>query len=352
MDRKREDHDLAFLLRYENVAWYEDGAVRILDRRVYPMEERFVVCHTHEEVAQAIADMVTQSAGPYYAAAHGMALAAWECRESADPMTFLRGAAFRLSHARPTTASRMEAITGEALSRASAALSAGQDAAEALREYAVELMERRYRNIARCAGYLAERLPERSVIMTQCFAETVIGMLLRTAAAQGKTVRMICPETRPFLQGARLTASVAVQQGCDVTVITDNMPAAVLSTGAVDLFTSAADVICMDGTIINKIGTLQIALCARHFGVPYYVTGSPDRRRAGVQDVTIEYRDGNAVLEHLGRRAVLPGVKGLYPAFDITPGSLVTGVVTDRGILIPGELSSYFRPGDGDFPSA
>ena len=140
MDRKREDHDLAFLLRYENVAWYEDGAVRILDRRVYPMEERFVVCHTHEEVAQAIADMVTQSAGPYYAAAHGMALAAWECRENADPMTFLRGAAFRLSHARPTTASRMEAITGEALSRASAALSAGQDAAEALREYAVELM--------------------------------------------------------------------------------------------------------------------------------------------------------------------------------------------------------------------
>ncbi|MBQ7491650.1 MAG: s-methyl-5-thioribose-1-phosphate isomerase [Clostridia bacterium] len=352
MDHQREDHDLAFLLRYENVAWYEDGAVRILDRRVYPIEERFVVCRTHEAVARAIADMVTQSAGPYYAAAHGMALAAWECRKSADPMAFLRDAAFRLSHARPTTASRMEAITGEALARASAAFDAGQDIAETLREYAVELMERRYRNIARCAGFLADRLPEHSVIMTQCFAETVIGMLLRTAAAQGKTVRMICPETRPFLQGARLTASVAVQQDCDVTVITDNMPAAVLSSGAVDLFTSAADVICMDGTIINKVGTLQIALCAGRFGVPYYVTGSPDRKKSGVCDVTIEYRDGSAVLDHLGRRATLPGVKGLYPAFDVTPGSLVSGVVTDRGIFLPTELSRYFHPEDGDFPSA
>ncbi|MBR5390198.1 MAG: s-methyl-5-thioribose-1-phosphate isomerase [Clostridia bacterium] len=352
MNHQREDHDLAFLLQYENVAWYEDGAVKILDRRVYPMEERFVICHTHEEVARAIADMVTQSAGPYYAAAHGMALAAWECRESPDPLSFLRAVAFRLSHARPTTASRMEAITGESLERAEAALAAGKRPVDALQEYAVALMERRYRNIARCAGFLADCLPERSVIMTQCFAETVIGMLLRTAAEQGKTVRMICPETRPFLQGARLTASVAVQQGCDVTVITDNMPAAVLSSGAVDLFTSAADCICMDGTIINKVGTLQIALCASRFGVPYYVTGSPDRRKSGVRDVSIEYRDGNAVLEHLGRRTTLPGVKGLYPAFDATPGALVTGVVTDRGIFLPAELSQYFRPGDDDFPSA
>ena len=98
-------------MQFENVAWYENGTVRILDRRIFPMETRFVTCRTHLEVAQAIADMVTQSAGPYYAAAHGMTLAAYECRGMADPMAFLEEAAYTLSHARPTTASRLKIIT-------------------------------------------------------------------------------------------------------------------------------------------------------------------------------------------------------------------------------------------------
>lgn len=349
----RADHDLAFLLQFENVAWYEDGAVRILDRRVYPMETRFVTCHTHQEVAQAIADMVTQSAGPYYAAAHGMALAAFECRDRRDPLPFLEQAAYTLSHARPTTATRMAAITGAALQQAKLALANGQDLVEALREYAITMMEIRYRNIEKCAVALADRLPDDATVMTQCFAETVVGLLLREAAAQGKTVQLICPETRPFLQGARLTASVAVQQGCRATVITDNMPGMILSRQKVDLFTSAADAICMDGTIINKVGTFQIALCAKHFGVPYYVTGSPDRSKPNADSIQIEYRDGSAVLEHHGICVTAPGVQGLYPAFDVTPPELVTGIVTDRGVFAPGELSAYFHPDEtGDFPSA
>jgi len=350
---KRADHGLAFLLQFENVAWYQDGAVRILDRRVYPMETRFVVCRTHREVAQAIADMVTQSAGPYYAAAHGMTLAAYECRGIRDPIAFLTQAAYTLSHARPTTASRMEAITNAALLEAKRALDSGRDIVEALQTYAVGMMETRYRNIDKCARQLADLLPRDAAVMTQCFAETVVGLLLRDANEQGKTVRMFCPETRPFLQGARLTASVAAQQGCEVTVITDNMPGMILSTKKIDLFTSAADAICMDGTIINKVGTFQIALCAKHFGVPYYVTGSPDRRKPDASAVQIEYRDGDAVLEHLGTRATHPGVKGLYPAFDITPPELVTGIVTDRGTFTPATLSTYYGTDEkGDFPSA
>ena len=350
---ERADHRLAFLLQFENVAWYQDGAVRILDRRVYPMETRFVVCRTHGEVAQAIADMVTQSAGPYYAAAHGMTLAAYECRGTRDPMAFLTQAAYTLSHARPTTASRMEAITGAALREAKRALDSGRDIVEALQEYAIGMMESRYRNIDKCARQLADLLPREAAVMTQCFAETVVGLLLRDAAQQGKTVRMFCPETRPFLQGARLTASVAAQQGCDVTVITDNMPGMILSTQNIDMFTSAADAICMDGTIVNKVGTFQIALCAKHFGVPYYVTGSPDRNKPDAAAVHIEYRDGDAVLDHLGTRATHSGVKGLYPAFDITPPDLVTGIVTDRGTFTPATLSNYYKAGeDGDFPSA
>ena len=108
MDRR--DEGLAFLLRYENVAWYESGTVRILDRRIYPVRIEFATCHTHGEVAQAIADMVTQSGGPYTAAAMGMALAAWEARDknAADALAFLEQAAYTLAHARPTTAAKME----------------------------------------------------------------------------------------------------------------------------------------------------------------------------------------------------------------------------------------------------
>ena len=147
-DLRRADYGLAQLLQFEHVAWFEDGKVRILDRRVYPTEIRYEICHSHTDVAQAIADMVTQSAGPYYAAAHGMTLAAWECRNSATPMEYLRRAAYTLSHARPTTAVRMEAITNAALQAAETALADGKPLVPAMHTFAQELMERRYRNIA------------------------------------------------------------------------------------------------------------------------------------------------------------------------------------------------------------
>ncbi len=353
MTSLRADHGLAFLLRFENVAWYEAGTVRILDRRVFPMETRFVTCRSHREVARAIADMVTQSAGPYYAAAHGMTLAAWECRGMADPLAFLTNAAYTLSHARPTTASRMEAITAACLAVARQALEQGENVVDALHGYALNMMETRYRNIDKCAIELARRMPQKATVMTQCFAETVVGLMLRDAREMGKEVRLLCPETRPFLQGARLTASVAAQQGHEVTVICDNMPGLLLSQGKADLFTSAADAICMDGTVVNKVGTFQIALCAKEFGVPYYVTGAPDRKKATMDQVTIEYRESDAVLEHQGVCVTALGVQGLYPAFDVTPARLVTGYVTDRGVFDARSLPRYFDGvEDGDFPSA
>ena len=104
-DMERQDKGLAWMLRYENIAWYEDGAVSILDRRIYPVEINKVICRSHQEVAEAIRDMVTQSAGPYTAAAMGMALAAYECkgRSEEEQLAYLQDAAYTISHARPTT---------------------------------------------------------------------------------------------------------------------------------------------------------------------------------------------------------------------------------------------------------
>ena len=110
---ERQDKGLAWMLQYENIAWYEDGVVRILDRRIYPIEVIKVECRTHQEVADAIRDMVTQSACPYTAAAMGMALAAYECRgrSEAEQIEYLEAAAYTISHARPTTTWRMQKIT-------------------------------------------------------------------------------------------------------------------------------------------------------------------------------------------------------------------------------------------------
>ena len=128
----------------------------------------------------------------------------------------------------------------------------------------------------------------------------------------------------------------------DVTVISDNMPGSTMRAKKVDLFTSAADVITMDGHIINKVGTFQIALCASYWGIPYYVTGAPNPSHPDLASVSIEERDPELVLEALGTRTTLPGVKGYYPAFDVTPPKLCDGVVTDKGIFAPTDLKRYF----------
>ncbi|MGI5840071.1 MAG: S-methyl-5-thioribose-1-phosphate isomerase [bacterium] len=342
---KRADQGLAFMLQYENVAWYSDGAVRILDRRIYPVRTEYVTCRHHTEVAAAIRDMVTQSGGPYTAAAMGMALAAYEARDKTGTalLEYLEQAAYTLSHARPTTAEKMARVVEGSLAAARKAVEAGMKVDEALFEHAIEFLNSRYNKTAEIAKYLVDKFPDNGTVMTQCFAETIVGTMLRECRERGKEIKVICPETRPYFQGARLTASVVCDQGFDVTLITDNMPGYVLKEKNVDVFTSAADVICVDGHIVNKVGTFQIALAAHYWGIPYFVTGAPNAEHPTIDTVRIEERDGDFVLQAMGVQTTMAGVKGYYPAFDITPPKLCAGVVTEKGIFAPYALESYFR---------
>ena len=341
---ERVDKDLAFMLRYENVAWYEEGKVRILDRRIYPREVRFVYCNNHVEVAQAITDMVTQSAGPFTAAGMGMALAAYECKGLSldEQIEYLKKAAARLANARPTTANRMTLVVKGCLKAAEAALSQGEQVDRAIFNHTLKSINNRYFRIGIVAKHLVDMFPQDGRIMTQCFGETIVGMMLKEARQQGKDLKIFCPETRPYLQGSRLTATVAQDQGFDVTVITDNMPALTMKNKNIDIFTSAADSIYLDGHIVNKIGTFQIAIVAKYFEVPYFVTGIPDKDKLDISQVKIEERNPKEVLEFNGVKHTLEGVKGYYPSFDITPPHLVSGVVTDKGIFTPYNLKSYF----------
>jgi len=341
----RADKDLAFLLQYENIAWYENGKVRILDRRYYPLRTEYVICNDYEDVVNAIKDMVTQSGGPYIAAKLGLALAAYTARNRPknEQIEYLEKAAFALSHARPTTVMRMANTMDGCLIVAKDALTKGLPIDQAIFEYAIEDLNARYLMVSKIANNLVDKFPNDGTVMTQCFAETLIGFMLKKASEKGKKIKIICPETRPYLQGSRLTASVVLDQGFNVTVITDNMPGYVLKEKKVDLFTSGADVICMDGYIVNKIGTFQIALCAHYWGIPYFVTGQPIKYHDKKDTVIIEERDPDSVLQVMGIRIAKEGVNGFYPAFDITPPKLISGIVTEKGIFSPYNLESYFE---------
>lgn len=345
----RADKDLAYMLQYDHIAWFENGIVRILDRRVYPRKVEYVTCRDHVEVMQAIRDMVTQSAGPYTAAAVGMALAAYECHDKNEEgqRQYLLKAADTISHARPTTVKRMSLITGGCLAAAEKALAEGKNVSDAIMEYTVNANNMRYDKVYKMAQYLVDRIPSHGAVMTQCFGETIVGQMCRVAKEQGKEdIRIFCPETRPYFQGARLTATVCRDMGMNVTVITDNMPAFVMKKEKIDVFTSAADAICMDGHVINKVGTYQIAIAAKYHSIPYFVTGAPDHVHPDVNDVKIEMRDPDFTLQAMGVKTAADGVKGYYPAFDITPPELVSGVVTDTGIYSPYELKKYFENGN------
>lgn len=340
----RMDQGLGFLLQYENVAWYDGEVVKILDRRIYPRETSYVTCRDYRQVAQAITDMVTQSGGPWIAALQALAMTAYQAQDLPKPKAkaLLDQAFEALIHARPTTSEGMANHLREVIDLGHRTLDSGGELGPAVQAEAFDRVERTYQRHREVAEHAAPLLPENPTIITQCFAETLIGFLLLVCQERGQEVKLICPETRPYLQGARLTASVALDMGVPVTVVTDNMPGYLISQGIPDVFTCAADVVTLDGYVVNKIGTYQIALAAHRQGIPFYVLRNPSPGNPTIASVTIEERDPQDVLHVLGVRTAREGVQGFYPAFDITPPELVSAVVTSKGVFSPYDLKRHF----------
>lgn len=347
MDMMRIDKNLAFMLQFENVAWFEDGLVKILDRRIYPREVSYVYCKTYRDVVKAIQDMVTQSGGPYSAAGMGMVLACYEGQDlSRDELIeWMNKAGYEIAHARPTTSTRMKKIVDDALIIVNQRdWQDNQELLTLMNDYAICEATARYEHVKKVGYYLAELIPKDGVVMTQCFADAVIGFILERLKQLGnENVSFITPETRPFLQGSRLTASVIKDMGFQVHVITDNMPAYIIKEKNVDLVISAADMITMDGYVVNKVGTMSLALLAHYYKIPYFCMGVPNINHETVDTVVIEERDGHDVLHLLDTKVTMDGVEAYYPSFDITPPTLVSGIVTDKGIYSPFDLKSYFN---------
>lgn len=311
-----------------------DDGVAILDRRVFPEQRVWVHCGGVEDVAKAIEDMVTQSSGPYFAALWGMVLAARAAAGlgPAEARAHLEEAGARLiatrrtnNHLRKAVAAALSPVDGQTGEELVAAVLAGAKAGD-----------ERYRSRSAALGrHTADLLPDGATVLTHCWADLYLVELVRAAA--DRNLAFVCTETRPYLQGARLTAETLAEMGADTTLITDGMGAAVLASGKVDALVTAADRVTMDGHVVNKIGTLGLAVAAAAFDVPFHaMVQAPDRLAPTAADVPIEYRDGTEIVNR-------PGIRGHYPAFDITPPRFVTTVVTDRGPYDPHRLSDYYE---------
>jgi methylthioribose-1-phosphate isomerase len=322
----------------------EPDAVRILDRRVFPFERTWVTCRSYEDVAKAIEDMVTQSLGPLFAAIGGMTLAARAAQAlpPAEARRLVYEAGRRLVATRPTNNGIRDVVT-ELLRVAETALQEGQPLGETVERASCDLREQRFVRFRALGEHAAVLIPDGATVLTHCWAETYLTETVAAVLRAGKRIEAICTETRPYLQGARLTAESLAEMGVPTRLITDGMAAHLMSLGEITTFMTGADRVTLDGSVVNKIGTLQIAISAHAFGVPFVaLVQSPDRQAPTAADVELENRDGWEVLHCLGRRTASQRVTGRYPAFDVTPPRFVSVVVTDRGRFAPIDVASYY----------
>ena len=335
---------LPWLLRRENVAVYQEGKVVIGDRRKYPFEKVFVTCSSVEEVAKAIEDMVTQGGGPSIAALYGMSLAARQCAgKSAEiQKESLAKASQRLTQTRPTNTS-LARLLEKTMSLVNESIDQGAELESSLLSWIEKYRDDNYERYGKVGEYGASLIDDGDGVLTMCFAETSFLISLAMAKQAGKRIHVFTPETRPYLQGARLTAPSVHEIGVPVQIIGDNMPAYLLSQGKIQKYFTAADLVTMDGHVVNKIGTFQNAITAHYHGVPYFVfSGGADKKKPDRASIEIEERDPAEMKNCRGIPTTDQAIDAYYPAFDITPPHLVSGVVTQYGILNPYDLERYF----------
>ena len=326
----------------------EGDVVVMIDQRKLPAQEVYVRCRTAPEVARAIRTMVIRGAPAIgIAAAWGIALGmrrstatgtqkfAAELQKTCDLMAATRPTAVNLFWA----IERMKRSFG-------AAVQAGQSVDQLKDGLDREAQMIHDEDVASCramGAFGADIVPADARILTHCNAGalatagygTALGVI-RGAVEKGKRVAVFADETRPFLQGARLTAWELVRDGIDTTIITDNMSAALMRLGKVDLVVVGADRIAANGDTANKIGTYGVAVLAREHNIPFYVAAplsTIDLRTPDGDHIPIEERNAREVT-HVGSSQVAPaGAKIWNPAFDVTPHRFIAGIITEKGIF-------------------
>ena len=339
------------------IAW-QDNTVVMIDQRKLPGQEVYVRCKTANEVARAIKTMVIRGA-PAIGVAAGMGIALGMQRSKAQGTrqfaVELNKLCDVMAATRPTAVNLFWAI--ERMKRVfSEAAQAGRSVEEIKTTLVAEAQAIHDEDVASCRSmgrFGADVVPENARILTHCNAGalatagygTALGVI-RAAAEQGKVVQVFADETRPFLQGARLTAWELVRDGVPTTVITESMAGPLMRSGGIDFIVVGADRIAANGDFANKIGTYTVAMMAKAHNVPFYVAAplsTIDLRTPDGDAIPIEERNARE-MTHLGTTRLAPeGASVWNPAFDITPHHLVAGIITERGIARAPFTSSLAR---------
>ncbi len=319
--------------------------LELLDQRALPGKEEYLLLRSGEEVALAIEDMVVRGAPAIgVSAAMGVAVELGRTPD-AELGGALRTVCARLRDTRPTAVNlawalrRVESEIGARIAAGEApreVRAAARDLAQLLHDEDIE--------VCRAIGDAgAPLLPDGARLLTHCNAGalatagygTALGVV-RSAARDGRLGLVLACETRPFLQGARLTAWELARDTIPVKLVTDSMPASLMQRGAVDVVVVGADRIAANGDVANKIGTYALAVLARAHDLPFYVAAplsTLDLDTPSGDQIPIEQRAPEEVLELGGVRIAPEGVDALHPAFDVTPARLVTAIITERGVV-------------------
>jgi methylthioribose-1-phosphate isomerase len=320
---------------------WKNGRVRMIDQRLLPGEEIYREYSDYEEVAKAIEDMVIRGAPAIgVAAAMGIALGMQSVRSNPDQ--HFQKICERMSKTRPTAVNLFWAI--ERMKRIYAQLHGlpleeiqGQLILEAQKVLVEDIEANR-----KMGNFGNELIPEQASILTHCNAGalatggfgTALGVI-RAAVEHGKKIQVFADETRPFLQGARLTAWELHQDKIPVTLITDNMAGYFMQQKNVDLVIVGADRIAGNGDVANKIGTYSVAVLANANKIPFYVAAplsTVDLSLNSGTQIPIEERTAKEVVEIHGKRTAPDGIEVRHPAFDVTPNELISAIITDKGI--------------------
>jgi methylthioribose-1-phosphate isomerase len=329
------------------IAWSPDGAVRVLDQTLLPGEERYLDLVSVDAVAEAIRTLRVRGA-PLIGIAAAMGVTLAGSRRDVTLAEVCRATA-TLGATRPTAVNLHWALA-RMERRATAATAAGEDLATALRQEADAIWAEDRAMCQRIGVAGAELIGgDDAVVLTHCNAGALATGGIGTALApvytlhqRGRRVSVVADETRPLLQGSRLTAWELGRAGVPVTIIADGMAASRLRRGDVRCVLVGADRIAANGDVANKIGTYSVALAAREHGVPFYVaapTSTIDPETPDGARIPIEERAPEEVSGWRGQRAAPEGVQVWNPAFDVTPAALVTAIITDRGVVTPRDIT-------------
>lgn len=324
------------------------NTLELLDQTKLPHTVEYINCKTYEDVAEAIKTMQVRGAPAIgAAAAFGMALGALSLKNCNQDEFFtgIKKIAAVLAATRPTAVNLFWAVNRM---QAKAENNAGSDVCEiiaAMVQEAGNIFAEDVEMNRRIGLYGNEVVPPEANILTHCNAGalatagygTALGVI-RSAHEAGKNIHVYADETRPLLQGARLTAWELMQDNIPVTLITDNMAGYLMRQKKIDLAVVGADRITANGDVANKIGTYTVAVLAKENNIPFYVAAPAstiDLTLAAGDDITIEERAHQEVIEVFGKAVAPVGVRVVNPAFDVTPHHLIKGIITDRGIIYP-----------------